>query len=142
MLFTIPDKIEPGMITSMIDDIVKHGKDVAKRNFNLSVDLKKINANKQDVIGGVHVDVSGFEKSPLKEEQERILTVELQIIKDTRDIFEDVEMASNQSYKNLSPIVVVDVVNNLKKLITVQGTRIEGHADNVIWKLIWLKEVT
>ena len=78
----------------------------------------------------------------MKEEQEGILKVELQIIKDTRDILEDVEMASNQSYKDLSPNVVVDVVNNLQKLITVQGTRLEGLAYNVIWKGIWLKEIT
>ena len=83
----IPSKLYPGIIMPMIEDFLDMSTDtdIVNKSFNLSLDRKKINANKYDKLGGI--DLSGFEKSTTKEEVESRLEEELKIVNKVDNIF-------------------------------------------------------
>ena len=77
----IPDQIKPGFIGSMAD-LIAQNKD--NKKFNLSCDLKKINASKVDPMG--MVDLGGFESAPTKRDIEQRMENENPLFSDFKEL--------------------------------------------------------
>lgn len=88
----------------MIEDFLDMTPDMENRTFNLSFDLKKINASKYDKLGGI--DLSGYEKSPTKSELEDRLRKELDQLKHAENILESLRQNKRLSQHKETCITV------------------------------------
>lgn len=64
---SIPEKMNPGLLTPMIDMYVTLCDNLENKCHNISIDLNKINSNKGDAMGGF--DLPGFESETTKLER-------------------------------------------------------------------------
>lgn len=72
---TIPESMLPGLLHPLIDQYFEVSKTASTKSHNLCCDLNKINASKVSKLGCINL--SGFEKSPTKEEIDDRLSKEM-----------------------------------------------------------------
>ena len=95
----IPDVLEPGFLTEMVDSYIRLRPDCVNKSFNLSADLKKINASKRGKYG--EVDLAGFESKPTKLDRQQLLTNRLQLIETGSSLIENAHSLRISEINNL-----------------------------------------
>ena len=118
----IPERVMPGIMTEMIDNYIETDPLATSRGHNLSLDLKKINSNKQDELGGI--DLSSFEKPPTKYELEQRSELEATHAHEVIKIIDD--LMNNMCSDNIKipDSTCKALIEHIQKLVYAQSMRI------------------
>ena len=136
----IPNELKPGMLEDMVKKYIDNN--TTAKSYNLSGDLKKINADTSSEMGSI--DLSGFEKSPSKNEIIHRREHEQGVVAratETLGALEDLGAIDIQQLANLHPTATNNLVNQLKELILIQSNHIKELRKAMISKEYTLQKL-
>ena len=118
-----PEKIFHGFISELLQ-VYANSNETSEKSFNISLDLKKINADKVDSLGTI--DLSGHEASPTKSDIENRLKTELSDISAAASIIQDQYSKLNNRKASSMPVNAKQLlITRVKDLILLQSNRIK-----------------
>ena len=136
----IPDSLQPGLLTEMIESYLRLRPDFRNKSYNLMADMKKINASKCGKYG--EVDLAGFESKPTKRDRENLLEARLRSIDTCMSLIENThslgiaelvklpETCKQQLYKLLLDIIKIQ--SECIAAIRVFGKSKSYHLDKLL----------
>ena len=121
---SIPEMLALGLLTDMIDSYIKLRPDYMHKSFNLSADMKKINASKRGQYG--EVDLAGFENKPTKQDREEELKARLQTVDTCISLIENAHSRMIRDLVHLPSEIKTQLYDLIIDIIKIQSEEVSS----------------